>query len=279
MKRPFGSELVLTEYIGQATLRAYHIGFDQGRFRMNELADVIRRVIPEFALGYYVGTSIPITDIVDRVQEAARAVYTTEKFEKRGEFGELILHLLLRDFCNTVPLISKMYFKDAVNIPIHGFDGVHVTSTDKKKLWLGESKLYKSGDSAINDLAKDIEKHVTANYLRKEFTLIKRKLPESFPDIEYWRNLMDIHQKLDEIYDAIVIPMIATYTSSLFQRHSGNTKDYFKDFTNECHKLHDKFRKKALGKDIEILLFLMPVADKDELNSALHNRLKAMQRI
>jgi hypothetical protein len=30
----------------------------------------------------------------------------------RGEFGELILHLLLRDFHDTVPLLSKIYFKD-----------------------------------------------------------------------------------------------------------------------------------------------------------------------
>ncbi|WP_330558188.1 Hachiman antiphage defense system protein HamA [Acutalibacter sp. 1XD8-33] len=33
---------------------------------------------------------------------------------RRGEFGELILHLLLRDFKNTIPLISKVYFKDSI---------------------------------------------------------------------------------------------------------------------------------------------------------------------
>ncbi|NCI49191.1 DUF1837 domain-containing protein [Sediminibacterium roseum] len=36
-----------------------------------------------------------------------------------------------------------MYFKDAINVNVHGFDGVHISiNGDQKKLWLGESKLY-----------------------------------------------------------------------------------------------------------------------------------------
>ncbi|MEI3544396.1 MAG: Hachiman antiphage defense system protein HamA [Alistipes communis] len=71
------------------------------------LVETIRRVIPEYALGYHVGYNIPQTEIVDRLQEAAKTVYTTDKYKKRGEFGELILHLLLRDFCNTIPLFQQ----------------------------------------------------------------------------------------------------------------------------------------------------------------------------
>ena len=67
--------------------------------------------------------------------------------------------------------ISKIYFKDSHNVPAHGFDGVQVTITgDKKKLWLGESKLYKTGDAGVRDLAEDIKKHVNADYLRREFS-------------------------------------------------------------------------------------------------------------
>ena len=53
-----------------------------------------------------------MNQMVDRLAEAAKTVYTTEKYKKRGEFGELILHLILRDFFETVPLLSKIYFKD-----------------------------------------------------------------------------------------------------------------------------------------------------------------------
>ncbi len=41
------------------------------------LVETIRRVIPEYALGYHVGSNIPQTEIV----EAAKTVYTTDKYK------------------------------------------------------------------------------------------------------------------------------------------------------------------------------------------------------
>ena len=94
MARPFNSDLVLDERISDSTLRAYHVGFDQNKFRLLPLVETIRSVIPEYALGYHQGNNIPLTEIVDRLQDAAKTVYTTDKYKRRGEFGELILHLL-----------------------------------------------------------------------------------------------------------------------------------------------------------------------------------------
>lgn len=278
--RPFKSELVIDERISEARFRAYHVGFEKNKFRLQPLVDVIRKVIPEFALGYYVGSSIPITDVVDRVQEAAKLVYTTEKYEKRGEFGELILHLLLRDFCNTIPLISKIYFKDTPNMTVHGFDGVQVTIEKYKKiLWLGESKLYKNGKNGIDDLVKDLENHVKSDYLRSEFELISRKLPENVPEIEYWRNLMHKHQKLENIYDSITIPLVCTYSSELYKSHNCESEQYICDFIKECDSLKKTYQNKTIHTDVDVILMVLPVPDKDELNYELDQRLKGMQRI
>lgn len=280
MSRPFKSDLVINEHISEAGLKAYHIGFDKNQFRLEPLVDIIRNVIPEFSLGYHCGVNIPLTEIVERLKEAAETVYLTEKYQTRGEFGELILHLLLRDFHNTIPLISKMFFKDAHNVPAHGFDGVQITfEGDVKKLWLGESKLYKTGSSGITDLIDDIKKHVNEDYIRKEFNLISRKLPEAVPEIEHWRTLMDKHQTLDKIFSSIVIPMVCTYNSDLFKNHNNNSKEYFEDFEKECRALYDKFNKSRPIGNVEIILLLLPVSDKDELNTKLDERLKAMQRI
>lgn len=280
MSRPFKSELVLEEKISEATLKAYHVGYDQNKFRLKPLVDVIRKVIPEFALGYIAGHQIASAQAVEKLREAAISVYTTEKYKKRGEFGELILHLLLRDFCDTIPLISKIYFKDADNATIHGFDGVHVTMKDgEDKLWLGESKLYGNGKAGVIDLANDLKEHFAADYLRREFQLISKKLPSDFPEIEHWRNLMDQHQKLDNIYSSIVIPMVCTYTSDVCRNHCQETDEYIKDFTAECRDLEKEFQSKNIRTNLEVILMLLPVYDKDELNSELDKRLKAMQQI
>lgn len=280
MSRPFKSELVLEERISEATLRAYHVGFDENNFRLQPLVDVIRRVIPEFALGYYEGKNVPLTEMVDRLQEAAKTVYLTDNYQTRGEFGELILHLLLRDFCNTVPLISKIYFKDSHNMTVHGFDGIQITiENDAKKLWLGESKLYKDGKDGVKDLADDLKGHINADYLRKEFELITRKLPNEVPEIEYWRNLMHKHQTLDRIYSSIVVPMVCTYSSNLFTRHNCETQEYITDFISECQDLRQIFQDKRITTSVEVILMLLPVPNKDDLNKALDTRLKYMQQI
>ncbi|WP_298119091.1 DUF1837 domain-containing protein [Flavobacterium sp.] len=279
MSKPFESDLVLSEHISEANLRVYHVGFETNKFRLTPLVEVIRKVIPEFAFGYHAGMSIPYTEMVERIVEAANTVYLTDKYKKRGEFGELILHLLLRDWCNTIPLVSKIYFKDAHNATVHGFDAIHITiEEDKKKLWLGESKLYLDGFDGVKELAKDVVNHVNADYLKKEFELIRRKIPQDIPEVEFWTNLMHKHKNLDEVFDTIVIPLVCTYSSSIFTSHDSNSKEYFEALESECRDLFNTFNTKV-ATDVELILLLLPVPNKDELNSELDVRLKNMQKI
>lgn len=279
MSKPFESDLVLSEHISEADFRVYHVGFEANKFRLTPLIEVIRKVIPEFAFGYHDGMKISFTEMVERIVEAANTVYLTDKYKKRGEFGELILHLLLRDWCNTLPLVSKIYFKDAHNATVHGFDAIHVTiDGDVKKLWLGESKLYLDGTSGVKELAKDVVSHVNGDYLKKEFELIRRKIPEEIPEVEYWTNLMHKHKNLDVVFDSIVIPLVCTYTSSIFNDHNDNSKEYFEALEHECRELFKTF-KSSVSTDVELLLLLLPVPNKDDLNKELDERLKHMQKI
>ena len=279
MTRPFESDLVLSEQISEANLRVYHVGFESNNFRLTPLVEVIRKVIPEFAFGYHHGMNISYTEVIERIVEAANTVYLTDKYQKRGEFGELILHLLLRDWCNTIPLVSKIYFKDAHNATVHGFDGIHITIEENvKKLWLGESKLYLDGNNGVKELAKDVINHVNRDYLKKEFELIRRKIPKEIPEVEHWMNLMHKHKNLDEVFDSIVIPLVCTYSSNIFNTHNDNTDLYFETLEQECRSLLDVFLSKV-NTDVELILLLLPVPDKDELNKELDARLKKMQGI
>lgn len=280
MPRPFHSELVLEEKISEATLRAYHVGFDENEFRLKPLVDLLVGVIPEFAFGYQEGATLLLTDIVDKLREAARLIYTTDKYNRRGEFGEIVLHLLLRDFCRTIPLISKIYFKDARNDTVKGFDGVHIQICDDlKKLWLGESKIYTNGRSGVLKLAEDVKDHLDKGYLRSEFNLISKKIPENIPEREHWVKLMHEHQTLENILNSICIPCVCTYSSKLFENHKDTTNEYLDDFKAECYNLKDKFDDANIVTDVEIILLLLPIQSKKELVEKLDERLKHAQRI
>ena len=280
MSRPFNSDLVIEEKIAETTFRAYNVGFEENQFRLKPLVDVILNVIPEFALGNHEGPSISLNEMRNKLREAAITVYTTDKYEKRGEFGEIILHLLLRDFCKTIPLISKIYFKDAVNVTCHGFDGVHITVDGAiKKLWLGESKLYTNGQAGVKALAKDLAEHIKADYLRQEFILISRKLPETTPEIEYWKALMHRNQKLESIYNGICIPLVCTYSSDIFSGYSNETDEYIEAFKKECYSLKELFEEHKISTSVDVILMLLPVPDKNELSKELDRGLKRMQSL
>ena len=277
---PFQSNLVLEEKISEATLRAYNVGFDQNQFRLQPLVDVIAEVIPEYSLGYHAGMAIPINELRRRLKEAAIRVYTTDDYKNRGEFGELILHLLLRDYCGTIPLISKIVFKDADNSTVHGFDGVHVVVKDQRKeLWLGESKLYTDGKAGVKALAKDLKDHLERDYLKREFSLISTKLPEKVQEIEHWRAMLHEHQKLETVLDNLCIPMVCTYSSALYGVHADNTQEYLADFVSECRNLQKIFEEKKIETNVDVILMLLPVPSKDELVANLDKRLKHMQAI
>lgn len=279
MNQPFQSSRIIEERICESTLRAYHIGFDQNRFRLQPLVDIICDVIPEFSLGYYNG-QVQLTEVRRRLREAAIKLYTTDDYHRRGEFGEVILHLLLRDYCNSFPLLSKINFKDSTNSTVKGFDGIHVVIEDgQKKLWLGESKLYTDGKAGIKELCNDLRTHLNEDYLRKEFMLISSKINDDVPQREHWLDLIHESTSLDKIFSGICIPMVCTYSSPLFQSHSDNTKEYFEEFVAECRSLQTLFNNNKIATSVDILLMLLPIPNKAELTSTLHERLKNMQNI
>ena len=221
-----------------------------------------------------------LTELWNRVRDAARLIYTTNNFKRRGEFGELVLHLLLRDFCGTIPLISKIYFKDTRNAAVHGFDGIHVEiKGEVRKLWLGESKIYGDGLKGIKSLVSDIKAHFTSDYLRSEFGLISKKIPKDFPERDYWIKLMHENQTLDKIFSSICIPCVCTYSSDLFKNYDSESEKYFETFKKECHALRVEFEKGHSRTDIEIILLLLPIESKEDLVNELDQKLKSARTL
>ena len=121
--------------------------------------------------------------------------------------------------------------------------------------------------------------HLERDYLRREFSLISTKLPSNYPDIEHWRNLLHQHQRLDKVLDSISIPVVCTYSSSIFSKHNDNTQGYLDAFIAECKSLNNVFLTKHVRTDVNVILLLLPVPDKQELVSKLDERLKHMQAI
>ncbi len=295
----FESDGIINEETPENDLRIYYVGFDLGEYRNEPFVDLIMDTIVDFAYGYHTGILKSYNRRI--LKEAARSIYKIKeysevkkiyidddseildceleipkKYLKRGEFGEMILHLLLRDFFHTVPLLSKIYFKDTDGGVVHGFDLVHIGNNpldpSQKTLFLGESKIYarKAGNAGImgvQDLIKDIKEHFNKDFLYREIALIGKKR-NSYLDLNKYKDLNTRKEyeeflnekeewfeklklveskraKLEDFLSSVTIPLVCTYQSNIFNGdiNSLNT-DFMNEYRNEMEELKVEFNSK-----------------------------------
>lgn len=236
--------------------------------------------LPEFCLSYSEYESIKGTNAVSQLRAAAQTVYDTDKYDRRGEFGELLLHALLRETKQTQLAISKIFFKDSANNTVKGFDAIHVLDTPQGlELWLGEVKFYKDIGKAIADVTAELEVHFKDDYLKKEFLLITRKLDPAWSGTSKLQKLLHRNTSLDKVVSTIVVPVLLTYESTTTQAYKQACAEYTEKLEAELTKVHARFKKANKVTQVRIELFLFPMSSKADLLDQLHNRLLAAQSI
>lgn len=261
------------------------VGYERGKWRAAQLADHTMDWLPEFSLTASEWQSMNHANARQLIRRAAQQVYTSRKFKNRGEFGELLLHIVLRQVHDSIPAISKIYYKTSNNETVKGFDSVHVVgSPDNMELWLGEAKFYSNINRAIRDVMAELETHLGIDYLRSEFNLITGKIDNSIPHADQLRKLLSPNTSLDEVFQRVCIPVLLTYDSECVAGHKACTKDYEHAFEAEVKKHYAGFltslnAKAGIPKDIAIHLFLLPLAEKAKLIAAFDEKLKAWQQI
>ncbi|ECE0484216.1 DUF1837 domain-containing protein [Salmonella enterica subsp. enterica] len=307
---PFKAHEVIEERVKGADLCSYLVGFDINDsgvsfYRLDPLVMKILSALHEFAYGFHEGTQTDNTETLPKLIDASRSIYKIDEYQKvkdlylnsgaltddvadkylrRGEFGELILHLILRDFHNTIPLLSKIYFKDSVGHTVHGFDAVHIDPLNKT-LWLGESKLYIDPKKGINELIKDVEEHFKSDYLNSELNLISKKIrhAQNTSEQEYWIRTLSSGGKLSDKLNNINIPLLCTYSCDAFTKFDDETSiefsEYYKNKISMLKKHFDDNYAHPLKNHLNIILMLFPVNNKIELVKKLHQKLSLIQQI
>lgn len=261
-------------------------GFERGGWRNDQFADHIIEWLPEFALSYSEVKEIGHHNALRIIKRAAKIVYDTEKYGLRGEFGEILLHIAIRQVYKTLPAINKIYYKSSVNETVKGFDAVHVVKKDTGlELWVGETKFYNTVSKAIYDVTKEIIDHLETDYLKSEFILIRNKIDPEWPEAAELKDLLHENTSLDKVFQRACIPVLLTYDSKVVKEGAGD-KDYEKNIKGEILDAYSTMRKKlneqyaarfSTALPITVHVILIPLKEKVELISALDKRLKALQ--
>lgn len=240
--------------------------------------ELIRDHLLSFACKYSNRQSLNIDYYgLEQLAKAARTVYSTPRYEKRGEFGELILHAILESFFGTTVAVTKLAFKTARNDTVKGFDAVHVIEKGSDlELWLGEAKFYTDANRAVSDLVEELEAHLDDDYLRDEFIPITTMLDDSQPHTIAVKSLLGTKNTLDNIKAKLVVPALITYESRSMATITEHSDSSIQALSSETLKILQNFAEKVgrTADQIRIQLIILPLQSKEKLITELHNRLE-----
>jgi hypothetical protein len=255
-------------------------GYELAQWRCEQLVTHLINWLPEFALNYSDYEAIAGHNAAEKTIEAAKALYASPKYQLRGECGELLLHVIVRQVFGSYPAISKYFFKDNRNDTVKGFDAVHVVAdANTLELWLGEVKFYQDIGKAIAAVAAELEQHMERDYLRAEFVAIKNKIDPAWPLADRLAKLIHPQTSLDKIFDAVVVPVLLTYDSNVINAHKKVTVAFEKAFEKEILEHRETFVGKALPDTVRLELFLFPLESKTQLVKSFDERLKKWQAL
>lgn len=253
-------------------------GFEFKAWRCIPFAEHLIEWLPEYALPE---DELDIThaNMYVKLKQAAVRVYTSEKYAKRGEAGEIALHAICRDYFGTLPISNRVFYKSASNDVVKAFDMVHARFPEEGgvELWLGESKLYVDTTQAITEALKSVEEHLKQGFLENQKLILGPQIPKTIPHYEELKELFETQTSLDEFISSGVFVICILSNSKACQSATQITDAYKAALTGELSEIRKRLEASGLTHNIRVVLLYVPLADKAGFVSAFDSKLKGLQ--
>jgi hypothetical protein len=253
-------------------------GFELKAWRCAPFAEHLIEWLPEYALPE---DELDVThaNIYVKLKKAAIRVYSSEKYKKRGEAGEITLHAICREYFNTRPISPRVFYKSASNDVVKAFDLVHARFPTRGdvELWLGESKLYADTNDAIKEALKSVKDHLDQGFLKEQKLLIGPQIPKNTPRYQQLMELFEPQTSLDKFISASVF-VIGILSNSIACSSAQKIDDAYKaSLLEEFAVLKGRLAKSGLTKNIRVVLLYVPLSNKDRFVAAFDSKLKGLQ--
>lgn len=259
-------------------LRLYCAGFEFDAWRCQQFAFHLAEWLPDYALPEE-ELRIDHSNVLIKLNQAAIRVYNSPKYSSRGEAGEIALHAICRDFFGTTPLSPRVFYKSSSNDVVKAFDMVHVRfpKDNSIQIWLGESKLYKSGNSAIVDAIKSIKQHIDGGFLSNQKILLGPQIPKSTPRYNDIMKIFSKQESLDTLISSAVFAVGILCESKAVASAQKHDQGYIEAARSELENLEKKLVASGLPTSLKMVLAYIPLLNKDDFVKAFDKRLKGLQ--
>ncbi|HKM72417.1 MAG TPA: DUF1837 domain-containing protein [Stellaceae bacterium] len=214
-----------------------------------------------------------------KLRQAAIRVYTSARYEQRGEAGEIAIHAICREFFETLPISPRVFYKTTSNDVIKAFDMVHARfpRSGGVELWLGESKLYTDTGSAITDAIASVSEHIKKGFLESQKLFLGPQIAKATPHYDELMELFQPQTSLDKFLSSAVF-VVGILSDSGAAKVAKRIDDvYLAALKGELAAMSKKIDASGLPKKIRIALLYVPLSTKAELVAAFDSKLKGLQ--
>ncbi|PTU65683.1 hypothetical protein DB032_12415 [Chromobacterium sp. Panama] len=257
---------------------SFTLDFEEGRYRQKELVGLIRDIAPYFAL---TEKEIASLDRSDWNRRSFCRISDAHKNSK-GDYGELLLYILLNTFQNTPKFVTKARLRSCTREQIKGFDCAHFSleSNNTVSLWLGEAKFHQNFSTAVSSALTSLSEHITnSEKIKSELRLLggeieinKQLEPEKYALLEDYVNGGKSLEKIP-----IRVPVLITYDSDCIKNFHGSENADIENVAfremllNELEVKFKTIKEKSWpsSKNIKIIFFIMPMHLVSEIKTML----------
>lgn len=252
--------------------QTYTLNYQDKQYRQNELVKIIDHAVPYFALTESEFEEYRSNGDFGEAREAGYSRISTAHRNKKGDYGELLLFLILNVIYDVPKFVTKVRLRSSVSEQIKGYDCAHITiEEDEPCLWLGEAKFHQKFSTAVLDAFKSLDEHMETFYLKNELRILGGNIEWNKTNVNY-SELKKIFQgrSIDEI--KFKIPVLITYDSDSIKSNIDLSEKFQADLTKEIKKNYATIEKKALKAiktNFELLFIIFPLHTVQEIKQKL----------
>lgn len=257
----------------------FTLNYEKKRYRQDELARLLFSLLPYFAL-----TNDEFADYSSQyspeylVDESIKRIVKPGK--KAGDYGEIILFLLLDLFYGSKKLVTKVFYKTPGDVPVFGADATHFTKDSDGQIafWFGESKFYKDFGSALDKAFISVE-HFLEKGVKKEIDFLTPSRIEINRNVdkdlyEEVRNFIIGNPSLDQV--KIKIPVLITYEmNDLDKFDDEKASEFLKNMKVEFENRYKQIQQKVWSKPykkLAFVFFLLPIQDVKAMKDLIRQK-------
>src|SRR3989344_1520887 len=257
----------------------YTLNYEQKKYRQDELVSLLFSALPYFAL-----TEAEYSEFHELKKSPSyydqTAINRIVKPGKRaGDYGEIILFLLLELFYGSKKLVTKVFYKTSNSLPVFGSDATHFTKEDGKiTLWFGESKFYQNFTDALDAAFESIDGFLKTKikgeveFLTPSRVEINKNTDKDLRDEVI--KLIDGKPSLDDV--PIKVPVLITYELAELKNFDDVAGSHFiekmkAEFESRYQQIQSKNWQKQY-KNVTFVFLLLPIQDVSVLKDLIRKK-------